>query len=70
MKTFKFEIILTEDDLVGDEFWEDAIQKDGTGITDLTEALVSAIEDSNIMVSSDREPKDVVRLISYTDDGK
>lgn len=70
MKTFKFEIIFTENDLMGDEFWNDAIRKDGTGIADLTEALVSAIEDSNIMVNSDRGPKDVVRLISYADDRK
>lgn len=70
MKTFKFEIVFTENDLTGDEFWNDAIQKDGTGIADLTEALICAIEDSNIMVNSDRDPKDVVRLISYADDRK
>ena len=67
MKTFKFEITITENDVAGDEFWEDAIEKDGTGISDLTDALIQAIEDSNLMVSSDRSPADVVKLVSYKD---
>ena len=67
MKTFKFEITLTEQDLEGDEFWEQALEEDGTGISTLTEALEQAITDSNIMVGSDRTAKDVIKLISYTD---
>ena len=65
MKEFKFEITITEDDVAGDEFWEEAIEKDGTGISDLTESIIQAIEDSNLMVSSDRTPADVVKLVSY-----
>ena len=49
----------------GDEFWEQALERDGTGIAELTEYLVQVIEDSNIMIGSDREPKDAVKLISY-----
>lgn len=67
MKVFKFELTITEDDVNGDEFWEEAIEKDGTGITDLTEAIVQAIEDSNLMVSSERKIGDVIKLISYED---
>jgi hypothetical protein len=65
MLQFKFEITLTEDDLKGDEFWEDAIKRDGTGIADLTETLERMIEDSNLIVSSDKTPKEVIKLISY-----
>lgn len=68
MKTFKFEITLTEDDIAGDEFWEEAIEKDGTGIADLTAAIAQAIQDSNLMVSSERTPSEVVKLISYSDE--
>ncbi len=67
MKKFKFEITLTEQDLAGDEFWENAIKRDGTGIADTQEFLEQMIEDSNLIVSSDKAPKDVIRLISYTD---
>lgn len=68
MKTFKFEIIINEEDVSGDEFWEEAVEKDGTGITDLTEAIVQAIENSNIMIGSSRKVSEVVKLISYKDE--
>lgn len=67
MKQFKFEITLTERDLAGDEFWEDALKHDGTGISVLTDTLEQMIEESNLIISSDKEPKDVIKLISYTD---
>ena len=67
MKVYKFEIILTEDDVDGDEFWEEAIEEDGTGIKNLKNAIAQAIEDSNLMSGSDRNPIDVIKLISYTD---
>ena len=67
MKVFKFELTITEDDVNGDEFWEDSIEKDGTGIKYLTDAIAQAIEYSNLMVSSLRKPIDVIKLISYTD---
>lgn len=68
MKTYKFEIILTEDDVNGDEFWEQAVERDGTGIADLTEAIAQAIEDSNLMISSQKKPMEVIKLISYKDE--
>jgi len=67
MKQFKFEITLTDQDLMGDEFWEEALKRDGTGIAELTETIEQMIADSNIIVSSDKTPKNVIKLISYTD---
>jgi predicted methyltransferase MtxX (methanogen marker protein 4) len=67
MKQFKFEITLTDQDLMGDEFWEEALKRDGTGIAELTETIEQMIEDSNLIVSSDKTPKDVIKLISYTE---
>ena len=67
MKKFKFEINLSEDMLSGDEFWEDAIKRDGTGIADLTEYLQTIIRDSNILMG-DTEPKDVIKLIKYSEE--
>lgn len=67
MKKFKFEINLTSAELAGDEFWEDAVKRDGTGIADLTEFLQNMITDSNILCGSDVEAKDVIKLISYTE---
>lgn len=67
MKVFKFELTITEDDVGGDEFWENAVTKDGTGIGDLTDAIARAIEESNLIVSSHRNPADLIKLISYTD---
>lgn len=65
MKEFKFEITLRESDVEGDEFWEEAIERDGSGIIDLTEAIISAIEESNLMYRSTRTPQDVIKLISH-----
>lgn len=67
MKRFKFEITITEDDVSGDEFWEDAIENDSTGITNITEAIIQAIEESNLIIGSDQEVKDIVKLISFED---
>lgn len=67
MKTFKFEITLTEEDLEGDKFWEEALERDGTGITALKEYLAQMIEDSNLIVGSTKEPIEIIKLISYTE---
>jgi hypothetical protein len=66
MKVFKFELTFTEEELQGDEFWEDALKEDPTGIKSLTEIIISSLEESNLVESA----ADNVRLISYTDDGK
>lgn len=65
MKTFKFEITLSEKDLMGDEFWEEALEKDGTGITDLTEAIKNSIQDSNLITDPDFNYDDIIKLVSY-----
>lgn len=66
MTYFKFEITLTDQDLMGDEFWEESLKRDGTGIIGLTEYIETIIEESNLIISSDKTPKDVIKLISYT----
>ena len=67
MKQYKFEIVLNDIDLDGDEFWEDIIKKDPTGITPLTEALADIIDQSNMLIGSKLNGEDVVKLMSYTD---
>lgn len=67
MKKFRFEITLTEKDVSGDEFWDEALQKDGTGIQELREVLASAIEDTNILAPSKKTGRDVVKLVEYKD---
>ncbi len=67
MKQFKFEITLSEEDLEGDEFWEGALERDGTGILELTSFLEQMIEESNLLYGSDKSPKEVIRLISFTE---
>jgi hypothetical protein len=66
MKVYKFELTFTEDELSGDEFWEDALNQDSTGIHPLTEAIVTSIEESNLVSSAVNN----VKLISYVDNGK
>lgn len=68
MKTFKFEITITEDDVNGDEFWEGALEKDGTGIAELTDVIVQALEETNLFISSERSVSDIVKLVSYKDE--
>jgi len=67
MKKFVFELTLTEEDLAGDEFWEDAIKNDGTGIADLTELLETMILESNICYNIEKPISDILKLKSYTD---
>jgi hypothetical protein len=67
MKIFKYELIITEQDVEGDEFWEQALERDGTGISELTESIAQAIEDSNLMVGSDKKPIEVLKLKSYSE---
>ena len=67
MKVFKYELIITEQDVEGDEFWEQALERDGTGIIELTEAIAQAIEESNLMVGSLRKPIEVLKLKSYSE---
>ena len=43
MATFKFEVTLTDEMLMGDEYWEEAVEEDGTGISTVTEDVQRAI---------------------------
>ena len=67
MKKYIFQITLTEDDLAGDEFWEQVVEKGGTGITDLEDLIRTLIDDANILLGGNTSA-DVVKLISYTDE--
>jgi hypothetical protein len=64
MKKFVFEITIDESDLEGDEFWEDALAVDGTGITELTANLEFIIKESNLILS-DKNIKDIIKLKEY-----
>ena len=50
------------------KFWEKALDEDGTGLTDLRNALESMIDDSNLIISSEKCGQDVIKLISYTNE--
>lgn len=68
MKKFVFEITITEDMLVGDEFWELALGKDGTGIADTTELVRAAIKEGVLQSSAaEYDINEVVRLTIFTD---
>lgn len=62
MNKFVFKITFFEEDLIGDEFWEDALKRDGTGITELLKLLQGYVSESNLLVTSDRTPQDTVKL--------
>jgi len=65
MRKFTFELLITERDVEGDEFWEHALERDGTGITELKEAIAEAINDHNIMIGSNRHPIEALTLKKY-----
>jgi len=68
MQTYIFTLTLTSDDLGGDEFFEDAIAKDGTGITDVTYALKCMMKESNFIADADADTMDsIIKLVKYTD---
>jgi hypothetical protein len=66
MKTFKFELTFTDEQLEGDEFWEEALNQDGIGIAALIESVESMVKGSNLI--DNRLPiGNIVKLSSYTD---
>ena len=67
MKQYKFEIILTEEDVEGDEFWEEALAEDPTGIIPLTDTLKQIIQDSNLVINSPKTIDEIIKLVSYGD---
>lgn len=64
MKEYKFEIVFTEEDIAFDEFWEQCLQEDSTGIKGLTEEFQDIVEGSNIF-NGNKSIKDIVKLVSY-----
>jgi len=64
MRKIKFEIVFDEIDLQGDEFWEDALSEDGTGINALKNTLADIIDDSNLLISG-KKASDIIKLIEY-----
>ena len=66
MRVFKFELTITEEDVRGDEFWEEALMRDGTGKATLSEAIIDAIEESNLICNSIRKPIDILELKEYS----
>ena len=66
MKTYKFEITLDENQLAGDEFWEEITRKDSTGVSGMTDAMKDAIQDHFFGYPSD-DIEDIVVLKEYTD---
>ena len=65
MKQYKFEIAIKESDVWGDEFWEDVLKEDLSGITGLKEAIDQIFEDSNLFIGSDRKLSDIIKLTEY-----
>ena len=55
--------------LEGDEFWEDAIKRDGTGIAELTKCLQESILGDFFPggIQTNESIKDIVQLKNYID---
>jgi predicted HAD superfamily hydrolase len=69
MKTYKFTVTLEEWMIEGDEFWEEALDKEPTGVITLHEALKEAI-DSQFQIKYNHDDVDmdsVVQLKEYQD---
>ena len=66
MKTYKFEIILTEEMLEGDEFWENIIEEDSSGISGMMESMKEAIQDKFFGYPSEKI-NEIVKLTEYKD---
>lgn len=70
MKKYVFEITLTEDDLCGDEMWEDIMNETSSeGVAELTRALQESLLGQFTLLSPYDEEiaKDAVKLKSFTD---
>lgn len=67
MRKYVFEITLTDEDLMGDEMWEDMERVTNTDcIAELTEALQQALTgDFTLMTPGDERAKEVVKLKSF-----
>lgn len=67
MKKYVFEITIDEHDIAGDEFWEECIQEDYTGIVPLKRHLQEVINEHLFNASlSDEQLNEQVILKSFT----
>ena len=67
MKKYKFEIIFTEEDVSGDEFWEDAIESDPTGVNPLVDYIHDLFVESNLFSGTDKKISDMIKLVEFKD---
>ena len=70
MKKYVFEITLTENDLNGDEMWEEIMRDTNSeGVAELTKALQeSLLGEFTLLAPHDEEiAKEAVKLKSFTD---
>ena len=70
MKKYVFDITLTEDDLCGDEMWEDIMNETNSeGVAELTKALQESLTGEFTLLAphDDEIAKNAVKLKSFTD---
>lgn len=70
MKKYVFEITLTEEDLCGDEMWEEMMSNTNSGgVAELTEALQQSLlgEFTLLPPDADEIAKGAVKLKSFSD---
>jgi hypothetical protein len=70
MKKYVFEITLTEEDLCGDEMWEDMMSRTNSeGVAELIKALRGALlgEFTLLPPDADEIARGAVKLKSFTD---
>jgi len=70
MKKYVFEITLTEEDLCGDEMWEEIMDETNSeGVAELTKALQEALLGDFTLLPphGDEIAKGAVKLKSFTD---
>ena len=72
MKKYVFEITLTEEDLCGDEMWEDIMSETNSeGVAELTKALQESLLGQYALLPSDSDGEEIakgaVKLKSFTD---
>lgn len=70
MRKYVFEITLTENDLCGDELWEEIMgETNSEGVAELTKALQESLMGEYVLLAPDNEEiaKSAVKLKSFTD---
>lgn len=65
MKKYIFEIIIEEKDIEGDEFWEEALEEDPSGIVPLTSTLKSLVQ---TIMPNVEDLSEIVKLKKYSNE--